>query len=401
MTQEIGIITMKNNRILIVEDEHDCAELLRYHLQKENYQTEIARSGKEAIEAVERQMPDAVLLDIMLPELNGWEVCRILREGPNGKSLPIIMLTALSDEKERVDGLSLGADDYLAKPYSMKELLLKLRKLLDRHQTVQELKAREQQQDTNLRYIVHELKSSLHVIGGFSSHALRRDDSNKYLKTINTAAAQAERVLNEAPLLSELEKSGQSLFLKRIDTGPMIGEEADCFHDAVQTKPPHQQVNVVSLVSGMAETTRILVGGKPITVKVTTPFMDVMISTDNVKLRQILTNLVSNAVKFTEQGKIAITLSVIGSWMEISVSDTGIGIKEEDLHKLFTAYGRIKDAKTDGQDGMGFGLKISKDLAALLGGTISVTSSYGKGTTFILSLPLQQADSRRGLYSAE
>ncbi len=392
---------MKKNRILIVEDEHDCAELLRYHLQKDNYQTEIARSGKEAIEAVERQMPDAVLLDIMLPELNGWEVCRILREGPNGKSLPIIMLTALSDEKERVDGLSLGADDYLAKPYSMKELLLKLRKLLDRQETVQELKIREQQQDTTLRYIVHELKSSLHVIGGFSSHALRRDDSNKYLQTINTAVAQAEKVLNEAPFLSQTETSGERLTARQVETAPLVSEPADCFPDDAKTKTGHRQFNAVSLVSGIAETARILVGDKPISVKVTTPLMDVMISTDNVKLSQILTNLVSNAVKFTEQGQIAITLSVIGSWMEISVSDTGIGIQEKDLHKLFTAHGRIMDTKNEGQTGMGFGLKISKDLAAQLGGTIAVTSKYGKGTTFIVSLPLQQADGRRGLYSTE
>jgi DNA-binding response OmpR family regulator len=87
-------------QILIVEDENDCAELLSYHLQKDNYQTVIARNGKEAIEAVQRQTPDAVLLDIMMPELNGWEVCRILRESTKGKSLPIIMLSALSDEED-------------------------------------------------------------------------------------------------------------------------------------------------------------------------------------------------------------------------------------------------------------------------------------------------------------
>lgn len=392
---------MGKDKILIVEDEHDCAELLRYHLQKENYQTDIARSGKEAIEAIERQMPDAVLLDIMLPELNGWEVCRILREGPNGKSLPIIMLTALSDEKERVTGLSLGADDYISKPYSMKELLLKLRKLLDRQQTVKQLKAREQQQDMTLRYIVHELKGSLHVIGGFSSHALRRDDSNKYLKTIYTAAAQAERVLNEAPLLSRLERRGECLTTKQVDIGSLVSEPADRFQDAVKTKVGHRYMNAVPLISEIAETTRILIGNKPVSVKITTPFMDVMINTDNVKLRQILTNLVSNAVKFTERGNIAITLSVIGSWMEISVSDTGIGIKDEDLPKLFTAYGRIEDAKTNRQEGMGLGLKISKDLTALLGGTISVTSSYGKGTTFVVSLPIQSMERLGGLYNAE
>lgn len=389
------------NQILIVDDEHDCAELLRYHLQRENYEAVIARNGKEAIDAVQSQAPDAILLDIMMPELNGWEVCRILRESTKGKSLPIIMLTALSEEEERVKGLSLGADDYLSKPYSVKELLLKLRKHIDRQETIKQLKAREQEQDTTLRYIVHELKGSLHVIGGFSSHALRKDDSNKYLKTINTAAFQAERVLNEAPIISLLATRGENLSIKQVDIGPLTSEADDCFHDAVKKKVAYQQVSAVSLISDIAETTRVLIGGKPVSVEVMTPFMDVMINTDNVKLRQILTNLVSNAVKFTEQGTISITLSVVGSWMEIAVSDTGIGIKEEDLHKLFIAYGRIEDAKTKRHEGMGLGLSISRNLAALLGGTISVTSIYGKGTTFVMSLPMQNMERLGGLYNVE
>jgi len=389
------------NQILIVDDEHDCAELLRYHLQRENYEAVIARNGKEAIDAVQSQAPDAILLDIMMPELNGWEVCRILRESTKGKSLPIIMLTALSEEEERVKGLCLGADDYLSKPYSVKELLLKLRKHIDRQETIKQLKVREQEQDTTLRYIVHELKGSLHVIGGFSSHALRKDDSNKYLKTINTAAFQAERVLNEAPIISLLATRGENLSIKQVDIGPLTSEADDCFHDAVIKKVAYQQVSAVSLISDIVEATRVLIGGKPVSVEVTTPFMDVMISTDNVKLRQILTNLVSNAVKFTEQGTIAITLSLIGSWMEIAVSDTGIGIKEEDLHKLFIAYGRIEDAKTKRYEGMGLGLTISRNLAALLGGTISVTSIYGKGTTFVVSLPMQNMERLGGLYNVE
>lgn len=388
-------------QILVVEDENDCAELLKYHLQKENYDTVIARNGKEAIEAVQRHMPDAVLLDVMMPELNGWEVCRILRESTKGKLLPIIMITALSEEEERVKGLSLGADDYISKPYSVKELLLKLKKHIDRQQMIKGLMEREQEQGTTLRYIVHEAKNSLHVIGGFSSHALRKDESNRYLKTIHSTAFRAEKMLNDASLRSRLEARGESPSTEKADIGSFASEPDDLLHGAATTAVAHQQVNAASLISEIAETTRILIGNKPVSVEVTTPLMDVMIQTDNVKLRQILTNLASNAAKFTEQGKIVITLSVIGSWIGIAVSDTGVGMKEEDLHKLFTAYGQIRDSGTKKQEGMGFGLKISKDLAALLGGTISVTSSYGKGTTFVVSLPLQRADSQRELYSVE
>ncbi len=392
---------MERENILIVEDENDCAELLRYHLQKENYQTEIASNGKEAIEAVQRHMPDVVLLDVMMPELNGWEVCRILRESTQGKSLPIIMLTALSDEEERVKGLSLGADDYLAKPYSVKELLLKIRKHIDRQQTVKQFMSREREQDTALRCLVHELRGPLHVIGGFSSHALRQEDSNKYLKTINTAARHAESLLHDAPLLSRIKTKGDGLSVKQLDSGPVINNASDSFYVSAKTKVSHKPVNAISLISEIAETTRVLIGGKPISVEVMAPATDVIISTDNVRLTQILTNLVSNAVKFTEQGAIVISLCVSGGWMELTVSDTGIGIREEDLHKLFTTNCRIEDAKTNERGGMGLGLAISKNLTQLLGGTITVTSIFGKGSAFVVSLPLQPEDKQRGLYKVE
>ncbi|HXY61354.1 MAG TPA: response regulator, partial [Nitrospirota bacterium] len=188
-------------QVLIVEDEQDLAELLAYHLQKEGYQTVIAHSGEEAIDAVPNDSFDAVLLDIMLPELNGWEVCRILRESAKGKSLPIIVVTALSDEEARIKGLSLGADDYVSKPYSMKELLLKIRKHIERHQTINQMKARELEQETVVRYMIHELGNSLTTIGGYSSLALQKDDTNKFMRRINAAAAHAESLLQDASLL--------------------------------------------------------------------------------------------------------------------------------------------------------------------------------------------------------
>lgn len=221
-------------QILIVEDENDCAELLRCHLEKENYQTVIAHSGEEAINAAQRHAPDAVLLDVMLPELSGWEVCRILRESSRGKDLPIIMLTALSDEEARVKGLSIGADDYLPKPYSLKELLLKLRRHLDRQQTADRLKALEQEQDTAMRCLVHELRNSLTEIGGYFSVALRKDGANKYLKTINAAAAHAECLLNDATLLSRLERREERLSLEQVDINPLVHEVTDFFHDAAK-----------------------------------------------------------------------------------------------------------------------------------------------------------------------
>lgn len=352
-----------NKHILIVEDEQDCAELLRYHLQKENYQTVIVRNGDEAIDAVQCRTPDAVLLDVMLPELNGWEVCRILRESSRGKALPIIMLTALSDEEARIKGLSLGADDYISKPYSMKELLLKVRKHIDRQQTIKRLKAREQEQDTALRYMVHELRNSLTAIGGFSSLSLKTDDSNKYLKTINFAATHAESLLKDASFLSRLEGGGVRLDEGRVDIGPLVIGSIELLGDMAQRS--HVELCVLN------RTTSLVRG-------------------DETAIGQTMINLASNAVKFNrEGGKVRIWFNDRIDSVDISIQDEGCGIAKEDMTRIFDKFYRA--AGSDRIKGAGLGLYIVRLLVDAMGGTVLVTSLPGKGSTFTVSFAKAEA----------
>jgi two-component system, sensor histidine kinase and response regulator len=346
-----------NNQILIVEDEHDCAELLRYNLHKENYQTIITRSGEEAVNAVKRHTPDAVLLDIMLPELSGWEVCRILRESAKGKTLPIIMLTALSDEEARVKGLSLGADDYISKPYSMKELLLKVRKHINAQQTIKQLRAREQDQDTALRYMLHELRNSLSTIGGFSSLALRKDHANKYLKTINTAASHAENLLNDASLLSRLEKGEERLSLEGVDVNQVVIEAVDFLHDTAN------QSNIEIIA---ADSTPSMVRG------------------NRTAIRQVMINLISNAVKYNrEGGKVWVCFTDRNGWVDISIRDEGKGIQHTDMTRIFEKFYRA--AGSERQAGTGLGLYIVKRLIEAMGGEIAAESKVGIGSIFTAS----------------
>lgn len=145
--------------------------------------------------------------------------------------------------------------------------------------------------------------------------------------------------------------------------------------------------DVVAILREVAETTRILIGSKPVDVGVVVHDSPVFIVADPVKVRQILTNLTSNAAKFTDKGKIVLALGVKDSTIKISVKDTGIGIKEDDLNKLFTAFSQLEDAKTKRYEGTGLGLTITKSLLDLLGGSISVSSKFGEGTTFEVYLP--------------
>jgi two-component system sensor histidine kinase/response regulator len=343
-----------HEQVLIIEDEQDVAELLRYNLVKEQYRTLVAHSGEEALEAVQCQIPDCVLLDIMLPGLDGWEVCRIIRESAKGQSVPIIMLTALSSEDARIQGLTLGADDYVSKPFSIRELLIKIRKLIDRQQTLKLLVAKARERDTSLRYLVHELKNSLNVIGGFSSLALRKEEAQDYLRTINSAAIHAESLLDNASLLSQIENQEGLLTLGPLDIGDLVEEVAYVFRDTAKNK----QIEIIvdnkksSLVMG-----------------------------NTTAVRQVLMNLISNAVKYNRYGgKVWITIENMHEGIEISIMDEGYGIPSNAIPKIFDKFYRADG--TEPIKGAGLGLYIVKLLMEAMGGKIYAKSKTGTGSTF-------------------
>ena len=123
---------MAQPKILIVDDEQHIVEAIRYNLDKAGFRTLTAADGKRAIELAQREVPDLITLDVMLPEADGWEVCRALRQDARTKRIPIIMLTVKKEETDKIIGLELGADDYLTKPFSTKELVARIRALLRR-----------------------------------------------------------------------------------------------------------------------------------------------------------------------------------------------------------------------------------------------------------------------------
>jgi two-component system sensor histidine kinase/response regulator len=346
-----------HEQVLIIEDEQDVAELLRYNLEKKNYQTLVAHSGEEAIEAVQCQMPDVVLLDIMLPELNGWEVCQIFREGAKGKTVPIIMLTALSSEEARIQGLTLGADDYVSKPFSIRELLLKIQKLIDRQQTLNAIQTKAQERDTSLRYVVHELKNSMNVIGGFSSLGLRKGGAQNYLRTINVAAAHAESILNDVSLLSRLENQQDSLPGESLDIGALVEEVVSVFRDTAKTR----QIDIVLMNNSSS-----------------------LISGHSTAVRQVLMNLLSNAVKYNRYGgRVWMTVEDMPDKTDILIMDEGCGIPRDEILKIFDKFYRA--AGSEQVKGAGLGLYIVKRLIEAMGGTIRAVSRPGVGSTFTVS----------------
>ncbi len=344
-------------QVLIVEDESYLAELLSCHLQKENYQTVIAQSGEAAIDAVQHRRFDAVLLDLTLPELNGWEVCRILRESANGKLLPIIMVTALSDEEARIKGLDLGADDYVTKPYSLKELLLRLGKHIDRYRMINQMKARLQEQDTVVRYMVHELRNTLTTIGGYSALALLKDDANKFMRTINTAVAHAESLLKDTSLLSRLENGKEALFIEPVAINLLVNEAVDLLNDTAR------RANIEIITEN--STTSLVLGNR-------------------TAIRQIIINLVSNAIKYNRKGgTVGISFDEKNDRVDIAIWDDGDGIAKADIDRIFDKFYRA--AGSERVKGAGLGLHIVKLLTDAMGGLVTVTSQPSVGSTFTVS----------------
>ena len=344
-----------NELILIVEDEKDTVELLRYNLQKEGYKAVTVTSGGEAIAAVETYKPSLMLLDIMLPELNGWEICDALRS--KGVTIPIIMLTALSTKDEQIKGLTLGADDYLPKPFSVKELMLKVKRHLEKEKTIKTLKRKEKEGHDSLQYLVHELKNSLTAVVGFSKLAMENGDNGKYLCYVNSSAKHMDSLLNDTFLLSKLEK-GDGLFpMENVD----ISEQLNLAINAVSADTVGKEIDIH------------LINDQPCAVIGNT-----------VAIGQVLINLLSNAVKYNrKKGNIWIYINDTSNGVEVSVKDTGYGIPEDELPKVFEKFFRAKGSEM--ANGTGLGLYIVGLLMDAMGGSISVKSKEGVGSTFTVS----------------
>jgi signal transduction histidine kinase len=356
---------MMPETILIVEDEPDVAEMIRYNLEKETYRSVVAHSGAEALQVAESHKPDLVLLDIMLPDVTGWEVCRIMRESEKTRSIPILMLTAMTSEEARIKGLTLGADDFVTKPFSVKELLLRIRKTIDRQRALRGAQEKEREKDLSLRYLVHELKISVTMIGGFSSLALRKKDPETYLGKILDLAGHADRLLNDATLLSRLETQERSLALSPVDLGALIEEVVANFGHLAKEK----QIGILC----EERTSSTVVGNAS-------------------ALIQVLVNLISNAVKFSGAGgKVWIGVTEDLQVTHVTVKDQGCGIAPKDLPRIFDRFYRA--AGNEHIKGAGLGLYIAKLLVEAMAGKLSVESAPGAGSAFTVSLqkyrPLQ------------
>ena len=349
-------------KILIVDDTIDTVELLRKRLRSEGYETAEAYDGEECLSRVDEVNPDLIILDVMMPKLNGYEVCKRLKADENTKYIPVLMLTAKSEVSDKIKGLDIGADDYLAKPFDYKELSARVRSLLKIKAAHEKLAEEEKSEalDQMLDEVAHEVRNPLVSIGGFARRvyeSLPEGNLNrKYMEMILEDVARLENIVRQ---LIEI-KSTSLLYMEPANINDVIMKALD----AMDRELEENAINVE------------------------TQFMDTppVIPADKEQLQKAISNIIKNALEAMsgETRILNITSLFLENHIEIRIADTGRGISRDKIKHIFDP---LFTSKIYGPGlGLPFALKIVQDHR----GTISVESEPGKGSTFTIRLPLRK-----------
>ncbi len=355
--------------ILIVDDTPKNLQVLGKTLHEIGYNIAVANSGNQAIDSIEKEKPDLILLDIQMPEMDGFEVCRRLKQNEETKDIPIIFLTAVTESSKIIEGFELGAVDYITKPFNSSELSVRVATHLEIKQSRERLHELNATKDKFFKIIAHDLRNPFTGIIGLSENIERIltttqtvgiDKILKYTQIIHSSAISAESLLEN---LLEWAKSQSG----RLDIHPKIISIDQIFNKNIE------------LMKGMALKKEIEIEKQE---TVDEAFADELL------VNTIIRNLLSNALKFTEKGgKVYLSSKQKGDWIEISIQDTGIGIDPKNIGKIFRIDSKFTNLGTDKEKGTGLGLLLCKEFVEKQGGNIWVSSVLGEGTTFSFTVP--------------
>jgi len=344
------------SNILIVDDTPANLLLLVRMLSERGYQTQTVLSGKLALQAARAEPPDLILLDIAMPDMNGYEVCEQLKADGVLKEIPVIFISALSDTLDKVKAFHVGAVDYVTKPFHFEEVFARV-------QTHLQLRRLEKLRDDLIHMVVHDLRNPLSVIFG-------------YLE-----------LLESQPLSEATREFATLVRLSAEELRSMISAILDVSKIAAGEMALHcEPCDLALLIRSVLATTQPLPGNRTVALDAPAPSPSVM--TDSALLRRVLQNLLSNALRYTPSGG-AVRISVMpsSSDVRVSVTDAGPGIAPEYHQRIFEKFGQVED--TCHRTGTGLGLTFCKLAIETLGGRIGVESVVGKGSTFWFALPLQ------------
>ncbi len=352
--------------ILIIDDQEQNLQLIGTVLSMTGYQVIRAASGEEAFERLAASTPDLILLDMLMPGMNGMEVCCKLQENACWADIPIIFLSAEDDKNFIVEALESGGVDYVTKPFNKAELLSRVRTHLALKRTREQLRHLAEDKDELLGMLTHDLGNDLTSIR-LNAVVLKNE-----LGTIPPHCA---------PLIENIVRSSESITAFVNDF--LANQSAE------RSQVQMDRVDLRAVLKKAAEIHALMAKAKKITLAVSLPEHAVEANADQEALQRVLGNLLSNAVKFSPAGShVTLTAGVDAlEWARFSVCDEGPGFTAEDQEKMFRRYARLSARPTGGEQSTGLGLSIVKRLVENMNGRIIVDSEEGAGACITVHLP--------------
>lgn len=364
-------------KVLIVDDVISNVLLLKVLLNNEKFQIVTASNGTEALAQVKNEKPDLVLLDVMMPDISGFDVAKQMKADPGMSDIPIIFLTALNSTADIVKGFQVGGNDFISKPFNKEELIIRVThqislvaaKRIIVAQT-EELRKTIMGRDKLYSVIAHDLHSPMGSIKMVLNMLILNLPSETIGEEMYELLTMANQTTEDVfSLLDNLLKWTKS----------QIGK----------LKVVYQEFNMVEVVEGVSEIFTMVAGLKNIKIVQDMPVVPVVVRADIDMLKTVIRNLISNAIKFSNEGsEVLVSLTEEDGMAIISVKDSGCGIDEENQKKLLHTDTHFSTFGTNNEEGSGLGLLLCQDFIVKNGGKLWFTSKKGEGSTFSFSVPL-------------
>lgn len=365
-------------KILIVDDVMSKVLLLKVLLTNEKFAIATASNGRQALEQVEKENPDLVLLDVMMPDMSGFEVAQHLKSNPNTADIPIIFLTALNSTADIVKGFQVGANDFISKPFNKEELIIRVthqislvaakRLILSKTEELQRTIAG---RDKLYSVIAHDLRSPMGSIKMVLNMLILNLPSEKIGAEMYELLTMANQTTEDVfSLLDNLLKWTKS----------QIGK----------LNVVYQDVDLVEVTDGVIEIFSMVASLKKIRIHEMKP-EKMMVNADIDMLKTVVRNLLSNAIKFSkENSEVLVKMEEVDGMAVVSVQDYGCGISEEGQKKLLHTDTHFSTFGTNNEEGSGLGLLLCKDFVVKNGGKLWFTSKEGEGSIFSFSIPVKK-----------
>ncbi|HYC73133.1 MAG TPA: hybrid sensor histidine kinase/response regulator [Opitutaceae bacterium] len=363
-------------RVMIVEDDRVNARILAGILKPEGYELLAVGSGEAALQSYAEFRPDLVLLDVMMPGINGYEACRRLKQAHGEQCAPIVFITAKNESDDVVEGLAAGGVDYLPKPFRPKEAVARIRvhlqnRLLSEQQRrlVEQLNQSNAAKNRLMGMVAHDLRNPLASIRGLAD----------FLRDGSVGAITAE----QRDLVDNIFSASQSML-------DLINELLDAaVVEAGELRVEIQPAPLAELLDKAVALNNINAARKGTRIAADLAGCPPSVPMDPKKIRQVVDNLLSNAVKFSPpDSTVRLRVDAEPGRCTVAVRDQGPGVPEDERGKLFQDFGRTSVRPTAGEQSIGLGLAICRKIVEAHGGSIAAENQPGGGCIFKFSLPL-------------